>query len=122
MLSLPDRLDLPGLRWPDRLKAGIVETPHSLFIDRPNIVQGLQGFMDGRHRIASIFFAHSLFTSTKSPLFNRTASCVSVNARTSFAASLNCSRSSLLMFACWLLANPYTKNALAARRKRMMVR
>jgi hypothetical protein len=67
MLSLPDRLDLPGLQWSDRRKAGIVETPHSLFIDRPNIVQGLQGFMDGRHRIATILFAHSLSTSIKSP-------------------------------------------------------
>src|ERR1035438_9071401 len=85
MLSFPDRLDLSGLQWPDRRKAGIVEAPHSLFIDCPNIVQGLQGFMDGCHRITTILFAHSLFTSIKSPLFNNSASCFSVNVSTCFA-------------------------------------
>jgi hypothetical protein len=45
---LPDRLNLFGFQWPDRRKAGIVETPHRLFIDGPNIVQRLNGFMDGR--------------------------------------------------------------------------
>jgi hypothetical protein len=32
---LPDRSDPRGLQWPDRRKAGIVETPYRLFADGP---------------------------------------------------------------------------------------
>jgi uncharacterized protein (DUF433 family) len=40
---------------------------HRLFIDGSHIVQSLHGFMDGRHCITSIFFAHSFFTSMNRP-------------------------------------------------------
>jgi len=61
------------LQGPDRRKTGIIETPYRLFVDGPNIVQGLHGLVDGRHRITPILFAHSLFTSMKSPRFNSSA-------------------------------------------------
>ncbi len=56
------------------------------------VVQGFHGFMDGRHRFTSILLAHCVSTSTQSPRFKSSASCfsVNVNARTCFAASVNC--------------------------------
>src|SRR5437899_7256878 len=103
-LSLHDALPIS-----DRCQAGIVKTTHRLFIDGFYVMQGFHRFMNSGHCVTSIFLAHFALISTKSPLSISSANCSPFNDKTCFAASLNCSCSSWLMFACRPLANPYMK-------------
>jgi len=78
-----------------------------------HLVQGLHRFVDGRHRITSIFLAHLVLTSTNSPCLTSSASCFSVRTKMCFAASSNSFSSSARMLAIALFAGVFDGKRVA---------